>query len=442
MPIFSSVLRRLLVFAAAFSLVSCSATPNIQPQVNSLVVARRFDQAVRQLESRPNPYGKNNELLYLLDKGMTLHLAGRYRDSIDSFEKAKQIYDRLYTSSVSKIAGSWAWNDAALPYRGEDFERVLINIFQALNYASLGEWDEALVEARDVDSKLTAINNRYRPGEKNAYREDAFARLLMGILYEASGTSSDLNDAFISYRKALEAYESDYRSHYGLEPPQLLKENLLAAAEGMGKGEFQKYRRKFGNINFTGLDRKKQKAEVYLIHYHGLSPLKRPAALILPLPEGYFTRFAFPTFEPRYYSKEAQVFAAESKNGEKRAGTELGEDIEGLAIKNLADRKVRIIAKSVARPLVKYAAERAIEAKVRENNGKTAAQVVRYGASFYNVISEQADLRSWMTLPAQIRIAGLTLEPGQYTFSLDGRTVGEAEVAAGEKKFFIVRTTY
>src|SRR3990167_11162667 len=107
----------------------------------------------------------------------------------------------------------------------------MINIFQALNYCMVGDLDEALVEARQVDSKLSSINNRYKPGEKNAYKEDAFARLFMGIIYEASNTPEDMNNAFISYRKALEIYETDFQENYDVSTPSLLKENLLAAAD-------------------------------------------------------------------------------------------------------------------------------------------------------------------------------------------------------------------
>jgi len=83
-------------------------------------------------------------------------------------------------------------NDLTLPYEGEDFETVLINVVAALNYVLLNQWDDALVEARKVDHKLNVINDRY--DKKNVYKEDAFARYLSGILYEGKG---ELNDAFI-----------------------------------------------------------------------------------------------------------------------------------------------------------------------------------------------------------------------------------------------------
>ena len=83
---------------------SCATAPSIQPQVNGLVVAERFDRALNVLEKNKEGYGKNNELLFLLDKGLVLHLAGRYEESIAVFEDAKLKFEQLYTRSISKGA--------------------------------------------------------------------------------------------------------------------------------------------------------------------------------------------------------------------------------------------------------------------------------------------------------------------------------------------------
>ena len=76
-----------------------------------------------------------------------------------------------------------------------------MNVYLALNFAAQGLPDEALVEARKVDLKLKEYARQYEG--KNAYQEDAFARYLSGILYESTG---EINDAFIAYKKAYEAY--------------------------------------------------------------------------------------------------------------------------------------------------------------------------------------------------------------------------------------------
>src|SRR5207245_9403545 len=127
-------------------------------------------------------------------RAMTHYLAGRYAESNAQLARAEDRIDALYTVSLHLEAGAFLTNDTTLPYEGEDFEKVMINVIAALNYVSLDRLDDALVEVRKVDQKLNVFNDRNE--KKNVYKEDAFARYLSGILYEARG---ELNDALVAY---------------------------------------------------------------------------------------------------------------------------------------------------------------------------------------------------------------------------------------------------
>ncbi len=426
-------------------LISCASSPMIQPQINSLTVAQQFDQAIQLMENNIASYGENNSLLYYLDYAMVLHLAERYEESVDVFEKAKSIYDQLYTRSLSKQAGTWLINDNTEPYRGEDFERVMLNIFQSLNFIALGNFEEALVEARDADNTLAMINSKYAVDQKNVYKEDAFARFLMGILYEANGTYEDKNNAFIAYAKAVDIYEKDYVSNYDFQMPQVLKENILAAAQWMGPDVFETYRRKFAAVPFQSWKERQGKGEIYFIQYHGLSPIKHQGTLPIPLPDGHIVKFVFPKYDVRQSLNDFGVFKIEQKSnkGERKhwqVHTQLGEDINAIAKNNLKNRAKRIMAKTALRAGGKYLAERSIEKSIERKHGKNNSQWVKYIANLYNIGSEQADLRSWQTLPAEIRIARLILEEDEYVLSLNGKYLKEIKLKAGEKLFFIVQT--
>ena len=81
--------------------------------------------------------------------------------------------------------------------------------------------------------------------------------------------------------------------------------------------------------------------------------------------------------------------------------------------------------------------------------GDGAAYGFDFLSSLYNLSTERADLRSWQTLPAQIRVARLLLEPGEYEFFVQTYTdnnrflnkvsLGKGNLKAGEKKFFVFR---
>ncbi len=444
-------LGALLLLFFVFSLSSCASSSRYQSKLNDFIINNDYAQAQSLLGDNPRLYGGKNTLLYFLDKGFILHLAKDYKKSIDTFEKSKSTFDELYTKSITGLLSTWVINDYMSAYRGEDFERVMINIFQSLNYLMLGNLGEALVETRDVDSRLNLINSRYKANEKNAYKEDAFARFFMGFLYEADKTREGYNNAFISYAKAVETYESDYARNYNLDTPEILKENILAAAKFMGFGEFAKYRAKYPKVNFLSLEEKAKKAEVYLVQYNGLSPEKVENMLPVPFPDGYIVKYSFPSYSQRYYSTRAAIISAKNKRSESfEAQTQLGEDISAIAIKNLDDRKLRFIAKAIVSSTGKYLIERKQGETIRKRYGDTAESVFRIFSSLFNIFSSNADLRSWQTLPAEIRIARLVLEPGEYDLSaadLDAQNqclgrvdLGKINLSAGEKRFFIIRS--
>jgi hypothetical protein len=71
---------------------------------------------------------------------------------------------------------------------------VLINTYLAMNYAALGNHEDALVEARRVNQKLYMMVSE---GQRK-YKQNAFARYLSAAVYEADG---NFNDAYVDYKE-------------------------------------------------------------------------------------------------------------------------------------------------------------------------------------------------------------------------------------------------
>ena len=88
---------------------------------------------------------------------------------------------------------------------------------------------------------------------------------------------------------------------------------------------------------------------------------------------------------------------------------------------------------------------------MREEHGGLAGLFTRVTGQLMILMSEQADLRSWRTLPDEILIGKLTLEPGSYQLwaecvDASGRFVkkvdlGSRELKAGDKILMQFRTT-
>lgn len=423
--------------------VSCASTPPmIQPQVNSLVVAGKINYALQIMTEHESVYASHNRLLFLLDYGLVLHMAGQYRQSIDVFESAKKEIATLYTISVSNEASTWLVNDHQAPYRGEAFEHVLVHIFQALNYAFLHDYQESLVEVRALDVTLRQLKDVFDTGGRNIYQDDAFARLLMGLLYEYAQPGPAFDNAFIAYQKSVQAYETDYRIRYEVPLPHILKENILTVAAMMGVQDAQKFQEQFKQKPLMSWAEKSHKAEVVFVQYVGFAPIKHATEIPVLLPDGHFSKLAFPRYTERKYDAKPSVFKAVARSGDEWTTTaEVVEDIGALAFESLRTRKLQMMTKGVVRSAAKQMAVRGLEQSLSRRGKDIAAQSVTYVGNMVGWASEQADLRSWQTLPGEIHMARFILTPGDYDLYQGDRLLKSMRLGSGDRHFVMVRTS-
>src|SRR6185295_14484441 len=116
--------------------------------------------------------------------------------------------------------------------------------------------------------------------EKDAYREDGFARYLSGILYESTG---DVNNAFIAYRKAYETFDASRAWSHTAAPAQL-RADLLRTADALHLSqEFTEYQRLFSETVWKSSEEQQHLAQVLVISYNGRAPRKEDQFLDLPI---------------------------------------------------------------------------------------------------------------------------------------------------------------
>src|ERR1700741_1827967 len=128
-------LPQALIIAVVISglalLSGCGPAVQQYVQLENIQSRKQFAEADDVIVKLKSQYGERNSVLYDFDRGMMLHLAGRYAESNRALGEAEERIDRLYTVSVSAEAGAMLTNDNSLPYEGEDFEKVMTNVIQA-----------------------------------------------------------------------------------------------------------------------------------------------------------------------------------------------------------------------------------------------------------------------------------------------------------------------
>jgi hypothetical protein len=418
--------------------------------MNELMLHQDYGAALDLHRKNKGSFARRNEVLYYLDEGILAHFAGRYAESNESFFAAERLMEDLYTRSISQQAASFLINDLTTAYRGEDFEAALVNMFLALNYVGLGQWEDALVEARKVDSKLTAFNVQYPADQKNVYKEDAFIRFIMGLLYEAVG---EKNDAFISLRQAEQIYRQDYRVNYGITAPDMVIEKLLESARVMGfNAEIGPIRKTYPEISRRNSPNIKNAAEVYLIDFNGRGSEKVERFFFIPMPDGYVLKFAYPQFERRDFSVGGcKMDLKNIQTGQQySARTVLAEDLSSIAEVNLKNRIGRIQAKAVARVTAKYLLAKEAENQALRDGDKDLANIIRFTFQTSMIAFESADTRHWRLLPAQIHLARVVVPEGEYQGTIqtldkngnpiNARAMAPFGVRKGEKKLISFRT--
>lgn len=386
------MLPRLLVTALAVgSLGGCAGDYLARTRgVRQAYEASDYPRALALLEGQAKG-ADVDRLLILMDRGMILHGAGRFDESIAALAEADRLAQQLDVVSVSEEAKVLLTNERQKAYRGEDFEKLMISVLQALNYAELGKDEDALVEVRRVNERIRKMIIE----EKKPYEQLAIARYLGGILYEDQG---EWDSAFIDYAQA-----------YKLQPQlgELAEPLLRLSKQTERQDAYRELKQAYPALAEIPLGRDEGQAVVII--EAGRSPEKRSTQR-----EYQPGKLAdVPVFQDRWRHHSASVELADQV----RAAVTLT-SIQDVAKVHLNDRVGRMLAKSLAGTAVK--------AGVAAGAGSlTKSEEV--GVLTFLLLSAftAADLRSWLSLPAEFQIARFRLPPGTYRakIRLNGTTL-------------------
>lgn len=373
---FRTVSATLLLLGVA---VGCAT---YQVKVQSAREALRGDPAAAAEYFKPLAEKEGrDQLVYLMDYATALQLAGNYEESNRIFAQADSMSEIKDYHSLTNVAASTIVSEEMVQYKGDHYEKLLINAFKAINYTMLGDMEAALIEVRKLNNKL----DRYRNDGKKNYEQNAFVVYLSAMLWEAN---SAWDDAYIAYQKA-----------YQLNPElKYLREDLVRSAfRAQRPEEFKKWSGEFG-IKLNPAWRDKNRGEIVVIHQQGWGPRKQPRKDAPRFPE------LVPVFSNTTTSR------VDIEDYEPEESQEVY-SVEKVAIKVMNDDYAAL----VARRAVGVVAKAVVADQVRQKNA-LLGDILEIGLN----LSDRADLRQWSTLPRTFRIARFTLPFGKYKITLRG----------------------
>ena len=406
--------------------------------------------AVEMFVASKNLYSDRDRVMYWLNLGTLQHYAGQWSASQRNFVRAEASIQDLYTKSITAEASKYTITENLAPYEGEDFEKILLYYYTALNNVQQGNVSDAIVEARRADEFLKKIRVRYDEDDdlSTLYKQDAFMLWLVGLFYELEGSH---NDAFAAYRRAFSVYSNEYKPLFRTPPPSFLAEDVvrsgLMANLDDEADDFGRVHRATGGTAALG----KTQAEIIFIHAGGEAPFKAESFITAPMPDGYVARVAL----PKFMAPRPKIMQSLVEVSGKSVKTEMAEPISSIAIKNHKHQLPGLTARAIARATFKYAATKGTKAAVKggkksSKERKLAAALLGLAGNVAAVATENADLRGWTLLPAYFRVARIWVPAGHHTLNvrfMDRRGNAankprkiDVDLRPGERKIISIRT--
>ncbi|QJT24102.1 hypothetical protein E4184_08435 [Aeromonas media] len=384
------------------------------PLRNQLLLGHAAEALPEVRESTP---GDDTYVLDQLEKGRIAWLAGQDAISKQGFAAAdsrlawEDNQARYRLSQGLAQAGSLLTNDQTMAYRTPDYERTMLHHYLALNYLQRGDAEGALVEVRranqvqeralkaradevrkakekseesEAEGEMRQLMSRGAPEldrligrVKNGF-QNAYTFYFSGVLYEAAG---DLNDAWV-----------DYQRGYQIAPDnQSLQDALLRLARLRGSSDELKETEK--KVGRKAPPPAKDQGQLVVLFEDGLIPARREIFLPLPIStsSGDFRTF---TVAAPYYDNRASDTGPLTVSVGKQAGrTSSLVRLESLAAKDLQERLPGMLTRQALRLVAKE--------QLRRSAAKEGGDVGNILVGIFNTLSERADTRSWLTLPAE-----------------------------------------
>ena len=400
-----------------------------------------LDVALANIESSNS--GKDKDLLYYLEKGELLRMKGDYalsRDTwlqadakIRSWEESVKIDPGKFLGKV----GSFLLNDTTRRYEGRDYEKVFVSVRLALDYLALGNIDAARIEIKKMHER-EAIIAEFRAKELESAKEEAQKKGLKATSFkDLQGYPVEtLDDPEVNALK--NSYESAFANYLAGFVYEALGEPSLASA-GYRKAIEMRPNNSTLENGLGGLDdrvsnvrRGKSGVDTLFVVETGDAPAiaSQGFPISLPIPSKNGVNFVWISLSWPVLQAVEPVLPSSVYVNDQAQPLALVTNVDQMARRALADEMPGIILRSSMRAIAKGA----VQKQMQDNSSSLGMLGILLSAasSVTAVVTEQADERTWRTLPAFYSIGRSVLAPGAHTVAIDtpsGRVVKNINVS-------------
>lgn len=388
-----------------------------------------LDHYEQQLNSRNCNYEsideqiKSDPLLWNLNGGALARQCGDYQKSIEYFDIAEAIFKQqelaLAISSAGHSIGSIFINNNINEYQGENYEKIMMNVYKGLNFMSLQDFDNARVEFnRVLDRQRRAaeffekeIAEAYHVYNRSQYMQDI--RQPIAANQQIQTYRGDIApeqvypnfiNPFATYISGLFFYlDNDYtkaRDLFKQTARMLPKDNQVQQ-----------------DLKLTEQSQLRKQHYVWLIYENGQGMIKR--AFTYHFPSYLFTNnvvttdISLPTIYKRTASYPYLLL-------NKQATTEMT-SMDNIVQQEFNKKLPAIMTEAMLNMIAKSAIQYALEKNLEDYGGK-------WWGFLYQLATDTADVRQWRAMPKSLQVARTDLTDKPLTiYKPDGSVLTQID---------------
>lgn len=415
--------RKLCVWGGIAALVLCLLTGchTYVVKVNKAREAfycNNLDSATEQIvKEREKPSNAKSRDVLKLEEAMMRLCAGDFKQSETLLREVRDSFDQLENKKVktaAEKAASMLADDCVLSYPGEDYEKVMIRVMLALNSLMMDGYD-AKAYANQINLKQEEIiakspeDPKTKEKIKKSYKNLPIGPYLCGVLSEndVSGQQEQIHSftkvtewdpSFMGGREMLERAKNGTHSEKG--------NGVVYVFALVGHGPYKVEQ----NAEVTQAALLVADIIVSATSKHSIPP----TITAVPIP--------FVMVAPcRYRAAKVTIDEADS------VLTEPLTDVNSMAIEQFEANKPWVIARAVARRVVKKAGIYGVKEAVGTNSPEGELLLDLVGILWEG--AEEADTRCWNLLPGSIQVARIELPAGEHDLKLAASTEGFSRAA-------------
>ena len=438
-PVRQATLCIAAIFATLLFSGCVTAFDTNRKELESLHAEGRYDIAAQILDDPKvkEEYGQKNVLLYWLDRGSIALALRDPAGTVNWLDRADNYMEVKREPTAGDEFARWLINDTITPYYGSSYEELYANVFKLLAQLELGNINGgATVEARRMAGKADVLRDRYiRTRDAVAKQGDAGVQAALTPAGGSGYVDVNVGGQFIDsslgdFLTAIAFMKDGDRENQRVAGKRMASSISLQAntqrdvnpgpLSGVGELEARDV-----NVLVVGLS---GRGPTKIARTIGPIPLYQwPLYMQLPVLQGGSEEVA----SARIMVQDAG--AANLSPG----GVPLFkiEDMRMVAEENFRRELPLIYARTILRSSIKaaaaYAATQAVKNQAHGDT-KIAAQLGMIVAGLaFEALTEKADLRSWVFLPARADAGLLKLPPGRHLLRVEYLSGGGWPLYAG-----------